>query len=83
MNGITDPNEVPSEHMKEIKKSLLNLDVGVVRLLVLKYNSEKFEYVFGKSSSLNAQIRAFKEPNVIEDASKAMIEMFNEIQNQL
>jgi len=65
--------------MKEIKKSLLNLDVGVVRLLVL--NDKR--YVFGKTSSINAQIRAFKEPNVIEDSSKAMIEMFEEIQKQI
>jgi len=51
--------------------------------LVLYQNNEKFEYVFGKTSSINAQIRAFKEPNVIEDSSKAMIEMFKEIQKQI
>jgi len=66
--------------MKEIKKSLLNLDVGVVRLLVLDYNNKKIRYVFYKLSKNNAQIRAFKEPNAIEDSSKAMIEMFEKIQ---
>ena len=69
--------------MKEVKKSLLNLDVGVVRLLVLKYNNERFEYVLGKSSSINAQVRAFKEPNVMEDSSKALLEMFYKIQKEI
>jgi len=61
----------------------LDLEVGVVRCLPMKWQDKSYWYVFGKETSIKPIIKAYKEPNGVEDFSKAMIKMFEYIQKQL
>ena len=76
-------NDIPNEHKKYLKKEFIKLNNSKDRnrticLYPLEYEGEWFDYVFGYVGS-KLMIKAFKEPNRVDESSKALFEL-DEIQ---
>lgn len=72
-------NDIPNEHKKILKKEFVKLSRSKDRdrticLYPLEYEGEWFDYVFGYVGS-KLMIKAFKEPNRMEESSKALFEL--------